>query len=137
MNRREFLTTAVTAAAASPLIAAESGPPPICYELRVYHAAAGKLDALHERFRNHTCAFFTKQGMTNVGYWVPLENPDRKLYYILSYPNRAARDTSWKAFMDDADWKKAFAESEKNGRLVTAAIGDLIGMRPNINPDDC
>ena len=63
-----------------------------CYELRVYFANDGKLDALNKRFREHTCQLFEKHGMTNVGYWMPLENPERKLYYILSYPNRAARD---------------------------------------------
>lgn len=120
MNRRQFLATSAAAAAASNLSAADAAGP-ICYELRVYYAAEGKLNALNERFRNHTCALFTKHGMTNLGYWMPVENPDRKLYYILSYPSREAREASWKAFMADADWKKAFEESEKNGKLVAKA----------------
>jgi len=120
MNRREFLATTAAAAAVSRVRAVEASAP-LCYELRVYYAAEGKLNALNERFRNHTCALFTKHGMTNVGYWTPVENQDRKLYYILSYPSREAREASWKAFGDDPDWKKAFAESEKNGKLVAKA----------------
>ena len=117
MNRRTFLATTVIAAAATTLDAAEPAAPR-CYELRVYYAAEGKLDALNARFRDHTCALFTKHGMTNIGYWMPLENPERKLYYILSFPDRKARDASFKAFGDDPAWRKAFAESEKDGKLV-------------------
>jgi hypothetical protein len=88
------------------------------FELRVYYAADGKLDALHSRFRDHTTALFEKHGMTNVGYWVPLENPERKLVYFLAYPSREARDASWKAFMGDPEWQQAYRASEVDGKLV-------------------
>jgi hypothetical protein len=87
--------------------------------MRSYYAAPGKLDALHARFRDHTCRLFEKHGMTNVGYWVPVgDNPDRKLVYLLSFPSPEARKKAWAAFFADAEMKKAFAESEKDGRLV-------------------
>jgi L-rhamnose mutarotase len=105
--------------AVSFLRAADNATDSRCYELRVYTAADGKLDALHARFRDHTCKLFEKHGMTNLGYWVPLENPEHKLYYILAYPSREAREKSWKDFMADPDWKAAFAASEKDGKLVT------------------
>lgn len=88
------------------------------FELRTYHAEPGKLDALLTRFRDHTCKLFEKHGMTNVGYWVPVENPDRLLVYLLAYPDKAARDAAWKGFLGDEDWKKAAAASEVNGKLV-------------------
>lgn len=91
------------------------------YELRVYYAAEGKLDALHARFRDHTCKLFEKHGIKNVGYWVPLENPESKLIYLLEYPSREAAAASWKAFGDDAAWKEAKAASEKDGKLVAKA----------------
>lgn len=92
-----------------------------CYEMRVYYAAPGKLDELHARFRNHTCKLFEQHGMTNVGYWVPLENTENKLIYILAYPSREAREQSWKAFMADPDWQQAYKASEVNGKLVDKA----------------
>lgn len=92
-----------------------------CYEMRVYYAPAGKLDDLHARFRNHTVKLFEKHGMENIGYWVPVENPDNKLIYILAYPNREAREKSWKAFMADPDWQAAWKASEQNGKLVSKA----------------
>lgn len=95
--------------------AAPDGP---VYELRTYYAAPGKLDDLHKRFREHTTGLFEKHGMTNIGYWVPLENKQDALIYLLAYPSRAAREKSWKAFMDDPDWKKAYAASHADGPLV-------------------
>ncbi len=119
MNRLRFLRlillsamTALTSAAS-----AESSTN-TCYELRTYHAAPGKLDALHARFREHTTRLFAKHGMTNIGYWVPLENTGNKLVYLLSYPDRPARDAAWKAFQADPEWIAAKAKSEENGKLL-------------------
>ena len=138
MNRRQFLTTTVTAAAVSTFAGAADAAASRCYELRVYSAAEGKLDALNTRFREHTCALFVKHGITNIGYWLPLENPERKLYYVLSYPDRAAREASWKAFMADEDWKKAAAESEKNGKLVEKVESTFLtttDFSPEVKPE--
>ena len=88
------------------------------FELRIYYAAPGKLDDLHARFRQHTTALFEKHGMENLGYWVPLDNKDNKLVYILAYPSKDAREASWKAFMSDPDWQKVYKASEANGKLV-------------------
>src|ERR1700751_4173888 len=86
------------------------------FEMRTYYAAPGKLDDLNKRFREHTTGLFEKHLITNIGYWMPVENPDSKLVYVLAYPSREARDASWKAFAADPDWKKAQAESEANGK---------------------
>jgi hypothetical protein len=87
-------------------------------ELRTYRAAPGKLDALLDRFRNHTVKLFQTHGMKNVGYWVPVENKDHLLIYLLAYPSKEAREASWKAFAGDPDWKKVVTESEVDGKLV-------------------
>src|SRR4029453_1499633 len=68
------------------------------FELRTYYAAPGKLNDLQARFRDHTMALFEKHGMVNIGYWVPLENAENKLIYLLAYPSREARAKSWKEF---------------------------------------
>lgn len=90
-------------------------------ELRTYHAAPGKLDALLSRFRDHTVKLFEKHGMTNVGYWVPVDNKDNLLIFLLAYPDKESREASWKAFAEDPEWKKAAADSETNGKLVAKA----------------
>ena len=117
MTRRILLGLLSIGALAAPLSAAEPADTK-CYEMRTYFAAPGKLDALNARFRDHTTALFAKHGITNVGYWVPKENQDRRLIYILSSPGRAARDASWKAFLSDPAWVAAQKASETDGKLV-------------------
>ncbi|AWM39543.1 hypothetical protein GobsT_21180 [Gemmata obscuriglobus] len=89
------------------------------YEMRVYYAPPGKLDALNARFKNHTLKMFEKHGLTNVGYFVPVDNKENKLVYFISAPSKAARDKALQAMGGDADWKKAVADSEKDGKLVS------------------
>lgn len=90
------------------------------FELRIYHAAPGKMQALHERFRNVTSKLFVKHGMTIIGYWSPTDEKaaEKKMYYVLAYPSKAAADKAWAAFRADPDWIKAKAASEVNGTLV-------------------
>jgi hypothetical protein len=90
------------------------------YELRVYHAAPGKLTDLLSRFREHTIKLFDRHGMKSVAYWTPLEEPERSntLIYILQHPSRDAAAANWKSFQDDPEWKSVKDKSEANGQLV-------------------
>ena len=109
-----------------PVLSAE--PDGRIFELRTYHAAAGKLEDLETRFRDHTMALFTKHGMTNVGYWVPVTNTDNLLIYLMAYPDMKARDASWKAFSDDPAWKEVFKASRVDGPLVEKV--DSLFLKP-------
>ncbi|MCS7024180.1 MAG: NIPSNAP family protein [Bryobacteraceae bacterium] len=90
------------------------------YELRTYHTHEGKLPDLLARFRDHTTKLFEKHGMTNVGYWVPVDKPaaDSTLIYVLSYPSREAAKKAWQGFMNDEEWKRVKAASEAGGPIV-------------------
>lgn len=96
------------------------------FEIRTYYANEGKLDALLARFRDHTVTLFKKHGMTNVGYWVPADNKENKLVYMLAFPSREARDKAFKAFGADPDWQKARKESTKDGRLVKKIVTEFL-----------
>src|SRR6266853_2631802 len=79
------------------------------FELRTYHAAAGKMDALNSRFRDHTCALFKKHGMTIIGFWIPTDKEkgsENTLIYLLAHKSREEAKKSWAAFGSDPDWKK-------------------------------
>ena len=109
---------AVLAAATFPAAPADRETP--VFEMRTYTTASPeKLDALHARFRDHTVKLFKKHGMTNVGYFVPIDNTENKLVYFLAYPDMAARKAAWDGFLSDPDWKAAYAKSTENGKLVT------------------
>jgi hypothetical protein len=111
-------TLLASLALATTLSAQASEPDSRVFEMRTYFAAPGKLEALNTRFREHTCALFEKHAMTNLGYWVPIPNPEEKLIYVLAYPSREARESSWKSFGTDPAWVKAKEASEVNGKLV-------------------
>ncbi len=111
-----FLT--LTAALMAPSFAPAADPTPPVYEMRTYTAAAGKLDALHSRFKDHTLKLFAKHNITSVGYFTPADNKDNKLVFVLSYPSQEAREASWKAFQADPDWQAALKASEAGGKLV-------------------
>src|SRR5207247_11211095 len=69
------------------------------FEMRTYYAPPGKMDALHARFRDHTCKLFKKHGMTIIGFWNPTdkEQAEKKLVCILAYPRQEAADRRWPA----------------------------------------
>jgi len=118
--------------------AAADQPDTRLFEMRVYYAPEGKLEALHSRFRDHTLKLFEKHGITNIGYWTPIDNPERMLIYFLAYPDREARDASWKAFMADPQWQAAHKASEVDGKLVAKVVSNFCqatDFSPAIKPD--
>jgi hypothetical protein len=127
--KRRTLLQALPAAALLPtsLLAAprrgSSGPDQTSsgvFELRVYHAAPGKLGELEARFRDHTITIFERHGIKSVAYWTPQDEPDKSntLIYIIQHPSRDAATANWKAFQDDPEWKSVKEKSEANGKLV-------------------
>ena len=111
----------------SPRVVLGASPTERVFEMRTYKAANGKLQDLHQRFRNHTTALFHKHGMTQIGYWSPQDESDGSadtLIYLLSHPSREAAQSAFTQFRADPQWIEAKAESEKNGSL-TAAVGGV------------
>jgi acetyl esterase/lipase len=109
----------------SALLATSQGADPkkastIVYELRVYHAAPGKLGELLARFRHHTTKLFEKHGMKNVMYWIPTDEKlkDTTLIYVISHASMDAAKKSWSDFISDPEWKTVAAESEKDGKIL-------------------
>lgn len=106
------------------------------YELRIYYCYSGRLDALINRFQNHTTRIFEKHGMENIGYWLPTNNDKNALYYILAYPSKEARDKSWSAFFADPEWKEVSGKSEESGKIVesvTSVFMNASDILPMIN----
>jgi len=97
-----------------------SGSPQHVYELRLYHVNQGKMDALRDRFGNHTDAIFRRHNMRSIGYWLPEDAPaSQNLFiYILEHPSRQEAEKNWAAFQADPEWQKVKAESEAQGALV-------------------
>lgn len=135
MKRSHFLRLLLIVGGLTPFMKAnEVKAGERCFELRTYHAAEGKLEALDQRFRQHTMGLFERHGMTNIAYWHPVENGGNKLIYLLSYPDTSAREASWNAFKGDPEWQKAKAASEEAGELVSK-IDSVLLEKVDFSPE--
>jgi hypothetical protein len=102
------------------------------YELRTYTTHPGRLEALHNRFKNHTIKIFEKHGMKNLYYWIPADSPKKSntLVYVLQHKSRAAAEASWKAFREDPEWVKVKNASEKDGPIVEKVEAVFLDIAP-------
>jgi hypothetical protein len=110
------------------------------YELRIYKAQPGKRDALAARFASRTASIYARHGITNVGYWIPLEtdkelgiDADDTFIYIRGYPSRDERDRRLKAAHDDAEFGEVVVKQERdaNARLIIKAHNvDMVPSGP-------
>jgi len=93
------------------------------FELRTYTAPPGKLGDLQKRFRDHTLKMFEKHGMTNIGYWVPQDEPahSNTLIYVIAHESREQAKKNWAAFGADPEWQKVRTASEVNGKILEKA----------------
>ena len=100
------------------------------FELRVYTALPGKRDALAARFANRTAAIYARHGITNVGYWIPVQNDPElgisagnTFIYIRGYPSKEERDKRLKAAHDDPEFDEVVTQQEKSAdtRLIVKA----------------
>lgn len=103
------------------------------FEVRKYYANDGKLQDLLNRFENHTMKLFEKAGMENIVYFIPVDNTDNSMTYILGYPDEKSRDHMWESFMNDPEWKKAFEASRVNGPLVKSIDQTFMVLAPHLN----
>jgi hypothetical protein len=108
------------------------------FELRVYTALPGRRDALAARFANRTAAIYARHGITNVGYWIPVESDpelgisaENTFIYIRGYPSKGERDKRLKAAHDDPEFSEVVTQQERNPdtRLIVKAHN--IDMVPN------
>ena len=110
------------------------------YELRIYTAQPGKRDALAERFASRTADLYARHGITNVGYWIPLQSDeelgidaDNTLIYIRGYPSKDERDKRLTAAHDDPEFGEIVLSQERdtNRRLIVKAHNiDMVPSGP-------
>ena len=99
-------------------------------ELRIYDAMPGKMQALHDRFANHTIGLFEKHGIENIAYWVDDVGTSNRLIYLLGYADLGGREKSFNAFGADPAWQQARADSEQDGPLVRVSRHYILRRTP-------
>lgn len=121
---------------AASLTAAEPVTP--VYELRIYTCEPGKLDALHNRFRENTMRIFEKHGIKNVAYWTPADEPlsETTLVYLIKHASTEAAAKSWDAFRNDPEWKAVAKKSaEDHGKILAKAPEAIYLTATDFSPE--
>jgi hypothetical protein len=116
--RRFVLLTALAATFAAGFLArgvmpgepvAHAQAPARVFEMRTYVVPEASLAPLNARFRDHTMRLFQKHGITNIGYFTPMDEAKKKttLVYLIAHPSQEKAAENWKAFQGDPDWQAA------------------------------
>ncbi len=105
------------------------------FEMRTYHCNENKRPDLIRRFQDHTLRLFEKHGIKNIGYFIPTDQNNNSLTFILEYPDQAQRDVRWNNFGNDPEWKEAQKKSEANGALVAKVDQVFMNAAPELSPE--
>lgn len=103
------------------------------FEMRTYTTNEGKRPDLIKRFQDHTLRLFEKNGIESVAYFLPTDEADSTLMFILGYPNEESRDDLWNKFANDPEWQEAYKASEANGALVKKVDQVFMVLAPSLN----
>lgn len=104
------------------------------HELRIYECVPGRLPALHRRFETVTLKIWQRLGIRQAGFWTTvIGESNQNLYYLLEWQDLAERERKWSAFVQDPEWLKARAESEKDGQIVVRVTNYILAPTPYSN----
>ena len=87
---------------------------------------AGKLDASNARFRDHTEAIFKRHDLKTIGYWVPEDNKDNLLIYIVD--TRAKRTPT-----RTGPRSRPTTNGRRSSRVGNERPSDHQGSRPHLH----
>lgn len=104
------------------------------FELRTYHCNESKRPDLIRRFQDHTLRLLERHGITNVAYFLPTDQNNNTLTFVLAYPDKASREVRWNNFANDPEWKEAARQSEANGKLVAKVDQTFMTVVPELSP---
>jgi hypothetical protein len=97
-------------------------------ELRVYHVAPGRLDALARRFRDAALPLFARHGIAVTGPWVTRGEDGDLLVYLVAFDSEEEREDRLAAFRADPQWQHALTTSERDGPLTDRI--DVLPLQP-------
>lgn len=100
--------------------------PPMLYELRIYEILPGRMDAIMNRFSQHTMRIFERLDIEVVGFWQEVVGRSDRLVYITRFESQADREAKWTAFQSDPEWQRVRAETEASGQIVSRVINSYM-----------
>jgi hypothetical protein len=109
----------------------EPGRPPRVFELRVYESNnASTLRRKVKMFEDGEIAIFRRLGMRPVFFGTTIVGRNLpNLTYMLAFDDLAHREKCWRAFADDAEWKKLRAQPGSSDAEIVSNISSMM-LRP-------
>jgi len=97
----------------------------LIHELRHYIAVPGRLEALLQRFRQHTFAVFQRLGFNVVACWEAADGSD-EFWYIVAWRDEADMRRNWEILKADPEWLEIKKDTERDGPLVVRIDSTLL-----------
>ena len=97
------------------------------YEYRSYTVLPGRMEALQNRFRDHTLSLFKRHKIRLIGCFTPvIADASDRFIFILEFDSLAHRESAWAAFGSDPEWIKALEDSHKDGMIVQSVENKIL-----------
>ena len=90
------------------------------HQLRIYEIFEHNKAAFHARFCDHAVRIMRRHGFEFVGLWEAKSPHRTEFVYVLAWPDEAAKQAAWAAFLADEEWREI-------KRVTAAQYGDLVG----------
>jgi|SRR5690242_2295509 len=87
------------------------------FELRVYRAVPGKIQALEARFRDTTAKLLAKHDIHVLGYWTGQDAEANSFYWLVGHASREEAKQHYQALANDPAFQ-AMVKSEQQEKLV-------------------
>lgn len=97
------------------------------FELRIYHAVAGRLSGMESRFRDKTSKILARHNLNVVGYWTTEDAKDDSFVFLFGHESRQEANKNWDAFRHDPEFQEVVKSEETEKTLEKA---DIFWLRP-------
>lgn len=97
------------------------------HELRTYEIFEHNCEAFVVRFREHAARIMRTYGFDIRHMWLSRHEGRLEFLYLLAWPDAAAKEAAWAAFMADQEWKAIKQKTAaEHGDLVAATKGQVL-----------
>ena len=98
------------------------------HQLRVYEMVDRQKPAFHARFRDHALRIMRRHGFDVIATWETSSDGKAEFAYLLQWPDRAAMQRGWEAFLADEEWIRIKQESRRtlDGPIMGEILQDKV-----------
>lgn len=116
---------------AAPAAAIAPGAIAPVQQLRIYDVPRANEALFHQRFRDHAMRIMARYGFRIRAIWRSEQEERTEFVYLLDWPDVAAMNAAWAAFLADPEWIAIKKEtSARDGRYVNSVAARTLEPLP-------